>query len=75
MVDIQVATPPSAQNLDLSTLAAIGMWSDRDDLTDSESWVRQEREQWACGTRILGEGTFSAAVLTLSPGFAGERAG
>lgn len=28
------------------TLAFFGMWADREDLRDSSSWVRREREKW-----------------------------
>jgi hypothetical protein len=31
---------------DLTALPFVGMWADREDMTDSAAWVRRERDKW-----------------------------
>ena len=33
-------------NSDFEKQPFFGMWSDRDDMSDSAEWVRKEREKW-----------------------------
>jgi len=37
---------------DITALPFFGMWADREDMADSASWVRKEREKW--NSRLSG---------------------
>jgi hypothetical protein len=37
---------PSPGLEEFATLPAFGMWADREDMNDSDAWVRQERATW-----------------------------
>ena len=43
-----VTTRPIAQadDREFRTLPFFGMWADREDMQDSVTWVRREREKW-----------------------------
>ena len=41
-----VAQNESAIDLDFASLPFFGMWADREEMSDSAEWVRQEREKW-----------------------------
>jgi len=36
----------TAATEDFAALPFIGMWADREDMRDSASWVRRERDKW-----------------------------
>jgi hypothetical protein len=39
----------------ITSLPFYGMWADREDMADSTTWVRKERERWS--GRLMSEGT------------------
>jgi len=43
---------PSHEKPDITALPFFGMWADREDMADSGSWVREEREKW--NSRLSG---------------------
>ncbi|MGC8641584.1 MAG: hypothetical protein ACP5XB_17090 [Isosphaeraceae bacterium] len=48
-VIVQVESVASASPVlveDLATLPFFGLWADRDDLPESTTWVREQRQQW-----------------------------
>ena len=40
----QITAPSTSE--DFAALPFFGMWKDREDMEDSEAWVRRERERW-----------------------------
>jgi hypothetical protein len=49
-VELQITTPEPALSNTMPSVEGIeslfGIWRDRKDMSDSEAWVRKQREEW-----------------------------